>query len=109
MSQVAAGDLSRTGTVDAAVAGNEAAFARLIAEHHSSMIRVAYVITGEMDSAADAVQSAWEIAWRRLGTLRDRRQVGPWLVAIAANEARQSRRRSRRAQVMDVSDLLADK
>jgi DNA-directed RNA polymerase specialized sigma24 family protein len=32
-------------------------------------------------------QSAWTIAWRRLGSLRDVAQVRSWLIAIAANEA----------------------
>ena len=44
----------------------------------------------------DAVQSAWTIAWRRLGSLRDPAQVRAWLVAIAANEARGVLRRGRR-------------
>lgn len=110
MSQVAAREMPRSrSTVDAAIAGDEMAFARLIAEYHPSMIRVAYVITGDMDTAADAVQTAWGIAWRRLNGLRDRSQVRSWLVAIAANEARQSRRRSRRANIVDISHALEEK
>jgi RNA polymerase sigma-70 factor (ECF subfamily) len=107
MSQVAARDLPRSqSTVDSAIAGDELAFARLIADHHPAMIRVAYVITGNMDSAADAVQTAWGIAWRRMGSLRDRSQIRSWLVAIAANEARQVRRRVRRSNVVDISAAL---
>jgi RNA polymerase sigma-70 factor (ECF subfamily) len=104
MSQVAARDLPRSeSTVDSAIAGDESAFAKLIAQYHSSMIRVAYVITGDMESASDAVQTAWGIAWRRLSGLRDRSQVRAWLIAIAANEARQARRRARRAILVDIS------
>ncbi len=110
MSHVAARSLEGAGSaVERALAGDETAFARLIADHHPSMIRVAYVITGDMDRAADAVQTAWGIAWRRLGGLRDRTQVGPWLVAIAANEARQTRRRDRRAVVVDISHAIEQK
>jgi DNA-directed RNA polymerase specialized sigma24 family protein len=70
-----------------AATGDQAAFARLVAEHHASMARVAYTITGDRDSAADAVQAAWSIAWRRLRTLRDHGTVRAWLVAIAAKVA----------------------
>ena len=89
-----------------AAAGDEAAFARLIAEHNAAMARVAYVIVGDRETTLDAVQSAWTIAWRRLGSLRNPEQVRPWLVAIAANEARQQRRRQRRATVVDISEAL---
>ena len=49
MREVAApAPLVSASTVDDAIAGSETAFARLISEHHPSMIRVAYVITGDM-------------------------------------------------------------
>lgn len=90
-----------------AARGDEAAFARLVAENNAAMARVAFVIVGDREGTLDAVQSAWTIAWRRLGSLRDPSQVRSWLVAIAANEARQLRRRQRRAVVVDISDSIA--
>ena len=92
--------------VERAAAGDEIAFARLIAEHNAAMARVAYVIIGDREATLDAVQSAWTIAWRRLGSLRDVAQVRSWLIAIAANEARQHRRRERRASVVDISHAM---
>jgi RNA polymerase sigma-70 factor (ECF subfamily) len=94
-------------TVRLAATGDEAAFTRLVEQHHAAMARVAYVIVGDVDLAWDAVQAAWAIAWRRLGSLRDPSQVRAWLVAIAANEARQVIRKSRRAgPVVDISAAL---
>jgi RNA polymerase sigma-70 factor (ECF subfamily) len=93
-------------TVALAATGDEAAFARLVAEHHAAMARVAYVIVGDADHARDAVQGAWALAWRRIGSLRDPAQVRPWLVAIAANEARQLLRRQRARPVVDISTAL---
>ena len=90
-------------TVRRAAEGDESAFARLVAEHHASMTRVAFVIAGDPAVAADAVQAAWAIAWQRLGGLRDPAHVRAWLVAIAANEARQALRRGRRQPVVDLS------
>jgi RNA polymerase sigma-70 factor (ECF subfamily) len=92
--------------VQRAAQGDEAAFARLIEEHNASMASVAFVIIGDREQTLDAVQSAWTIAWRKLGSLRDQAQIGSWLVAIAANEARQMRRRDRRAVVVDISETI---
>ncbi len=86
-----------------AARGDEIAFARLVARYHERMLRVAYAIAGDSDVAADAVQSAWSIAWRRLGTLREPNQVRSWLVAIAANEARLQIRRQRRHHIVELS------
>jgi RNA polymerase sigma-70 factor (ECF subfamily) len=93
-------------TVRLAAEGDEAAFTRLVAEHRESMARVAYVICGDAESTRDAVQSAWSIAWRRLPSLRDPDHIRPWLVAIAANEARQLVRAERRRPVVDISETL---
>src|SRR5436305_11897788 len=92
--------------IQLAADGDEAAFAGLVNQHHAAMTRVAYVVVGDADLARDAVQSAWSIAWRRLKTLRDPARVGPWLVAIAANEARHAARSSRRATIVDISEAL---
>jgi RNA polymerase sigma-70 factor (ECF subfamily) len=91
----------RGSVVEQAVLGDETAFARLIAAYHADMIRVAYVTCGQdADMAEDAVQSAWIIAWKKLASVRDRDSVKGWLIAVAANEARQLvRRRSRRSLV----------
>jgi RNA polymerase sigma factor (sigma-70 family) len=93
-------------TVRLAAQGDEAAFTRLVAEHRAAMARVAFVICGDPEATNDAVQAAWSIAWRRLHTLRDPEQVRPWLIAIAANEARQVIRSQRRRPVIDISDAL---
>ena len=93
-------------TVRLAADGDEAAFDRLVFEHHAAMSRVAFVICGDAETTRDVVQTAWSTAWRRLHTLREPGQVHAWLIAIAANEARQSLRRQRRRPVVDISDAL---
>lgn len=85
-----------------AAAGDAAAFARIVAEHHDDMARVCFVICGDQDMAQDAVQAAWPIAWRKLSSLRDPEQLRPWLVTIAANELRQVMRRARRHTVVQI-------
>src|SRR5262245_27904323 len=92
--------------VAAAASGDEAAFARIVSAHHGDMSRVAYLVSGDLDVASEAVQAAWAIAWRRLGSLHDPDRLRPWLVTIAANEARQAiRRRRRGVREIRVDDL----
>ena len=107
MTNVLVGTGEIEATVRSAAAGDELAFARLVAEHHASMARVAFVVCGDVEGARDATQSAWAIAWRRMDALREPSRVRAWLVAIAANEARQLGRRRRRMPVVDISDELA--
>jgi RNA polymerase sigma-70 factor (ECF subfamily) len=108
MTDILLGDAARLeATVRSAATGDQVAFARLVAEHHASMARVAFVICGDPDTTLDAVQSAWAIAWRRMRSLRDPSRVRSWLVAIAANEARQAVRRRLRERVVDISEDVA--
>jgi RNA polymerase sigma-70 factor (ECF subfamily) len=112
MTDIPMQDVSSTeAIVRQAAVGDEAAFARLVALHHASMARVAYVICGDVEVTRDAVQGAWAIAWRRLRDVRDPSKVRAWLVTIAANEARQAIRRQRRLAVIEVgstADLSGD-
>jgi RNA polymerase sigma factor (sigma-70 family) len=96
-------DESLAGAVALARAGDEAAFARIITAHHDDMTRVCFVICGDLDVANEAVQAAWPIVWRKLGSLRDPGRLRPWLVSIAANEARQLVRRRRRRTVVELA------
>ena len=96
-------DDSLASAVAQATAGDEAAFARIVRAHHADMTRVCFVICGDLDLADEAVGAAWPIAWRKLGSLRDPERLRPWLVSVAANEARQLLRRQRRRTVVELS------
>jgi RNA polymerase sigma-70 factor (ECF subfamily) len=93
---------ARASEVERAAHGDEAAFARLVATYHADLLRVAYVVCGDVDLAEDAVQSAWTIAWRKLASIRDGDSVKGWLVAVAANEARQLVRRQHRRTLVEL-------
>jgi RNA polymerase sigma-70 factor (ECF subfamily) len=88
--------------VEQAIAGDEMAFARIVAAHQDDLARVCFVVTRDPELAQDAVQEAWALAWRHLPRLRDRARLRPWLVAIAANQARQVARRSRRRTIVEI-------
>ena len=89
-----------------AATGDEAAFARIVAAHHDDMTRVAFVVCGDVEIAQEAVQAAWQKAWTKLDSIRDADRLRPWLVSIAANEAKQlvrsRHRRWLRETVIDV-------
>jgi RNA polymerase sigma-70 factor (ECF subfamily) len=92
--------------VERAIAGDEVAFAHIVAAHHDDMARIAYVVCGDLDIAEEAEQSAWAVAYHRLNDLRDPERLRPWLMSIAANEARQIARRRRRRTVREI--VVAD-
>jgi RNA polymerase sigma factor (sigma-70 family) len=94
---------ARPSIVERAVAGDDVAFARIVADHHDDMARIAYLICGDLDIAEEAEQSAWGVAYRRLKDLRDPDRLRPWLMSIAANEARQIARSRRRRTVRELS------
>jgi RNA polymerase sigma factor (sigma-70 family) len=90
-------DESIRAAVARAAVGDEVAFARIVAAHHDDMARVAFVVCGDVELAQEAVQAAWQKAWAKLSSIRDAGRLRPWLVSIAANEARQLiRSRNRR-------------
>jgi RNA polymerase sigma-70 factor (ECF subfamily) len=79
-----------------------------VVAYHEDMRRVCVVVTGDALVADEAVQAAWAIAWRKLGSLRDPSRLRPWLLSVAVNEARQLHRRRRRRELIEVrvgSDL----
>jgi len=86
-----------------AIAGDEVAFARIVAAHHNDMARIAYFVCGDLDMAEEAEQSAWAVAYRRLKDLRDPDRLRPWLMSVAANEARQIARSQRRRTVRELA------
>jgi RNA polymerase sigma-70 factor (ECF subfamily) len=108
MNAQAIGSRTLASTVALAGAGDEAAFAQLVAAYHTDMARVALVIGGDRELAEDAVQSAWLVAWKKLHSLRDPDRVRPWLLSVTANEARQLVRRRRGGPVRITVELPGD-
>lgn len=83
----------------------EAGFTALVAEHHRDLVRLAYAIVGDPDTANDVAQSAWAAAWRNRHRVREPAKVRGWLLTISANEARRSLRRRRLRQLIPFTDV----
>ena len=88
--------------IDSAAAGNVEAFAAIVARHHEDMRRVCVVVAGDDAISEEAVEAAWAIAWRKIGSVRDAARLRPWLVSVAVNEARQLLRARHRRTLLEI-------
>ena len=88
--------------------GEREAFTELVERHHAELVRVAYAITRDLDAARDAAQLAWIKAWQRLPAVREPQRLRAWLIAIAANEARQHLRARGRRRVREIEAVQPD-
>ena len=70
-----------------AARGDVAAFARLVRLHDEAMTRVAFVVTGDRDTAASAAEAAWVEAWAGLPERPSALGLGSWLASLAAARA----------------------
>jgi RNA polymerase sigma-70 factor (ECF subfamily) len=97
-------DVAIASTVQLAAAGDEVAFARIVAAHRPEMVRVAYVVSGDWDLAQDAAQAALWIAWRKLPSLRDPTRLRPWLMSVVARGVLRHQRRHRVVELAIATD-----
>jgi RNA polymerase sigma-70 factor (ECF subfamily) len=99
-------DRDLVGSVAPAAAGDDIAFGRIVAAYHDDMSRVCGFVMRDDVLAEDAVQMAWSIAWRKLGTLREPERLRSWLMRIAVNESKKLMKdRKRRSQTDVAADL----
>lgn len=96
-----------TDLVRSAAGGDEQALRALVSTHSAGMARLAFAILGDAEQSKDAVQLAWEIAWRKLSSLRDPTRVRSWLLVLAANEARRLARRTRTRRTAEAAAAAA--
>lgn len=82
-------------------AGEQDAYALLVARHGALAHRTAYLL-GAGDDAQDVVQEAFVKAYRALGSFRDGAPFRPWLLRIVANETRNHQRGSRRRRSLEL-------
>jgi RNA polymerase sigma-70 factor (ECF subfamily) len=95
-------DQELAGMVPTAAAGDQVAFARIVDAYHDDMCRVCAFVARDEGLAEDAVQSAWSIAWRKLGSLREPERLRPWLMRLAVNETKKLLRHRGRRSIVDI-------
>ena len=78
--------------IRAARTGHEYACDRLMQDHREVIFRLAYLMLGDADDAADVAQETFIRAFNSLARFDATRPLRPWLCRIAANLARNRRR-----------------
>ena len=91
------------------VAGDERAFARLIARHKHGLYRFIRRYTGNPDEAYDLLQETFAAAWTALGRYDAERSFPTWLRSVALNKCRDWSRRRAVRRWLTRSDPLDSK
>ena len=71
--------------------GDADAYEQLVRRYERLVFRAAYLIVGEAAEAEDVAQEAFVKAYYHLARFREGEPFRPWLLTIAANEARNRR------------------
>jgi RNA polymerase sigma factor (sigma-70 family) len=71
--------------VDAATAGDEAAFTQLVERHRSELQAHAHRMLGSLEDAQDVLQEAFLRAWKGRATYRGQSTFRAWLYKITTN------------------------
>jgi RNA polymerase sigma-70 factor (ECF subfamily) len=78
-------------------AGDESAFASLVARHHDAMLRLARTFVPSAAVAEDVVQDTWLAVLRGLERFEGRSSLRTWLLAILVRRARSAGAREARS------------
>lgn len=83
-SALSSADQDRT-AVQAALRGDQAAFADLVTRYQTAVYNMAYRMLGDATEAEDAAQEVFVRAWNQLHTFQQERRFSTWLLSIASH------------------------
>ena len=84
--------VSEAGLIRQASQGDGAGWEKLVGLHQEAVFRLAYLLLGDADEAADVAQETFIRAYRALNGFDANRPLRPWLMRITTNLARNQRR-----------------
>lgn len=90
------------------LAGEEQAFAALVDQFHTRLIRFAVSFVGDWSAAEDVVQETWVAVLRGVERFEGRSSLQTWLFGICANRARTAFNRRERTVSMDTDGATVD-
>jgi len=88
-------------------AGDDSAFAELVAEHQRMVVQLAMNLLGDRDEALDLSQDVFIRVFRTIGQFRGQSALRTWIYRIAVNQARNRHRFWRRRRRSDQVSLDA--
>ena len=91
--------------VAACLAGERAAFGRIVERYQRLLCSLAYSATGRLSESEDLAQEAFVDAWRQLGTLREPEKLRSWLCGILRHKVGRLRRADGREPVRQAGSL----
>ena len=91
--------------VQRCAAGDETAFAELVAEHQRMVLQLAINLLGDRDEALDLSQEVFLRVFRTIGRFRGQSTLRTWIYRIAVNQARNRHRFWRRRHRADQVSL----
>jgi len=92
--------------IEAARAGDVAAFSLLVDRHYASLLRCLQRQLGDPELAADLAQETWADAFRRLDHLDRDSSFAAWLYGVSRNHVRMEYRRRRIRRFVSLDWLL---
>jgi RNA polymerase sigma factor (sigma-70 family) len=93
--------------VQRTLSGDREAFGLIVARYQALISSLAYSATGNLGQSEDLTQETFITAWTRLGHLRERNQLRPWLCGIARNRINNALRRDNREPIRHAEPLDA--
>jgi len=99
--------LSDEAVVRRVLAGDDEAYALLVARYRVRFTRYAVHMLGNREDAEEALQDAFVRAWRSLRRCRDPEHFDAWLFRILANRCRTRMARRKRYEATFVQDVRA--
>lgn len=88
-------------SVQAALCGNQAAFADLVTRYQTAVYNMAYRMLGDPTEAEDAAQEVFVRAWNQLHTFQIDRRFSTWLLSIASHHCIDLLRRRKPSAPLD--------
>jgi RNA polymerase sigma-70 factor, ECF subfamily len=89
-----------------AMSGDREAFGQIMERYAGPARRLCRAILRDLEDADDAAQDAFLSAWVKLGQYDPRRPLGPWLMRIVANAAKDRRRRREVRRTDELSESM---
>ncbi|MGH2412087.1 MAG: RNA polymerase sigma factor [Chloroflexota bacterium] len=100
--------LNEADLIAAAQQGEVSAFEALVLRYQNLVLRVAYLITGDAQTAEDVAQEGFMKAYRALSHFRRGAPFRPWLLRIIANEAKNHQRATARRERLTLHVAASD-
>jgi RNA polymerase sigma-70 factor (ECF subfamily) len=88
-------------SVQAALRGDQTAFADLVSRYQTAVYNMAYRMLGDATEAEDAAQEVFVRAWNQLHTFQQDRRFSTWLLSIASHHCIDVLRRRKPTSPLD--------